>query len=594
MIRDLDILLLSMPVRAIDRPSLSLPVLTSYLRKKGVKVSQMDNNVILQDELIEVEELENLMTTILPLLYRFNAVSDINSKKIRAFYDLLVTIDKSCGFKRLVEIKRLMQNGEFDYLTSKDNVQIVEYIFKLSANFKYYFKTVTYYYDYYLENNIDEGISRSMSILFKEIQNAKPLMVGFSVIEVQRGFSMWAAKKLRQQYDGYIMFGGSDVALNSESYLLENKSIDFACWSDGEETVIKLLNAIKDNRQEYKIIPNLTYRDGDEVITTEYKEFPIESFSIPDYEGIEMGKYIFSSVQILTSKGCQWSKCMFCMHWNSYGQNFRQRTVESVVDEIEYCIEHFGVRLFSIVDEAISADYSVTLSDEIIKRNLDIRWIQMSRLDSDFNSYTFEKLHQAGCRFIEWGLETGSQKVLDDMRKGINVREAQRIIHESAACGIVNKMLMFHNYPTESVEDLLKSIDIIRKNTYMRLLKPMLALRHSFVLKHGSPLSEIAFNDCGAKETYFKKVWKSDSVYNVNAKYIGALNNNKIKKRLISDYLNEMKTYLKANDVLITNNDNITMDLVLVQLIEEGFKVPVDVYLPLDSMKNLESDVLCC
>lgn len=578
--QNLDILLLSMPVRVIDRPSLSLPVLTSHLKKQGINVVQMDNNMMIQDELLEVNELEYLLNTILPLLFRLNFNREINTSKIKSFYTLLADINKSYGFNKLVDMKRKMQRNDFAELSELENVRIVEDIFNLSSHFQFYFTFITYYYEYFLSNGINENVTLHMKKLFEEIVVANPMVVGFSVIEVQRGFSLWASEKLCENYNGHILFGGSDVIINKEKYLIENQSIDFACWSDGEESVTSIIRLLKTNSPDFSSVPNLVFRDNKEIIITKYKEYSISNNNVPDYDNFPLDKYIFSSMQILTSKGCAWSKCMFCMHWNSYGQNFRQRTAKNVVDEMEHQINKYGVRLFSIVDESISAKFSLALSDEIINRKLSVRWIQMSRLDSDFNIEVFEKLHQAGCRFIEWGLETGSQKVLDDIRKGIDVIHVQRIIHEAAAVGIVNKMLMFHNYPTESIEDLMKSINIIRRNTYERLIKPMLTLRHSFVLKYGSPLAEIAFSNSNLKNEYFKKVWESDSVFNVNAKYIPAINGNEVKKRLINDYLSEMKSYINTNKVLITNNNNITMDLVLVELLESGYSVPVDVFLP--------------
>ncbi|OPZ88323.1 MAG: Radical SAM superfamily protein [Firmicutes bacterium ADurb.Bin419] len=529
---------------------------------------------------MEVNELERIHKVVLPLLLRMNQNSQKNRTKLKSFYDLLTSIEKTFGFKNLVDVKKLMQSRKYETMTERKIVDIVENIFRISANLVFYFTTVAYYYDFYKKKEIEEKVVSEMDLLFDEIRAANPLIVGFSVMEVQRTFSIWAAKILREKYKGTIMFGGSDLSLNTTKYMEEYDNIDFVCWADGEYTVEMLIKAVKNKQNSFDEIPNLIYRDGADLIKTDYQEYPIGQYNYPIYEGFPLELYIFPGMQILTSKGCAWSKCKFCMHWNSYGQNFRQREPKDVVDEMEEAYKKYNTRLFSIVDEAISADFGSRLSQEIINRGLDIRWIQMSRLDSDFNEEVFKKMHQAGARLIEWGLETGSQKVLNDMCKGIDVREVQRLIHESASAGIVNKMLMFHNYPIEDVEDLMKSINIIKKNTYFHLLKPMLTLRHSFVLKLGSPLAQIAFDNLEEKPKYFQKVWKPESVYNVNAKYISSLGNNLIKKNLVEDYLNEMKSYLKKNNVLITDNNNITMDLVLVDLVEKGYDLPVDVYLP--------------
>lgn len=578
--KNLDILLLSMPVRAIDRPSLSLPVLSAHLNKQGFNVMQRDDNMIFQDQLIEETELERLHDNILPLLMRMNQNSQKVYFKLKAFYQLLTRIREEYGFSEITKTKKKMQMRKYELLTHYNVVGMTEEIFSISSNLGFYFTTVAYYHDLYLKNQIEESVVKEIGELFDQITIANPMIVGFSVMEVQRTFSIWSAKLLREKYNGIIMFGGSDLSLNKEKYLEENDNIDFACWADGEETVSKLIKAIKNKEKCFENIPCLIYRKGMDIITTDYKEHPIEEYNIPNYDGFPLHLYIFPGMQILTSKGCEWSKCKFCMHWNSYGQNFRQREPKDVVDEMEYLNKTYKTRLFSIVDEAISAENGVKLSEEIIRRGLNIRWIQMSRLDSDFNEKVFKKMHKAGLRLVEWGLETGSQKVLNDMSKGIDVKVVQRLIHESAATGIINKMLMFHDYPIEDVDDLVKSINIIKKNTYFHLVKPMLTLRHAFVLKLGSPLAQIAFEDLEEKSKYFFKVWKPESIYNVNAKYISSKNNYSIKKSLVEDYLKEMKAYLHKNNVLVTDNNNITMDLVLIDLVEKGHSLPVDVYLP--------------
>lgn len=580
--RDLDILLLSMPVRVIDRPSLSLPVLTAHLKKHGINVQQIDENMVLQDQLLDETELEKLHSNILPLLIRLNQNNSKVYGQIKTFYELLDRVKNNVGFARLAQIKKQMQIRDYERLLDRNVVNIVEDIFTISSYLAFYFTTVTYYRDYYHKNLIGETVAAEIDKLIDAIVEANPLMVGFSLMEVQRNFTIWCGGLLRQKYQGSIVFGGSEPSLNKQKYMEENPYIDYLCWADGEDTLTELIKQIKNHGTDFSYIPNLTFRENGKLVTNHHQEYPIHQYNYPDYEGYPLDLYIFPALQILTSKGCEWSKCKFCMHWNSYGARFRQRDAKDVAEEMAYFNKKYGTSLFSVVDEAISAKFGRNLADEIIKKELDVRWIQMSRLDSDFDDSVFQKIHQGGCRVIEWGLETGSQRVLNDMSKGIDIRTVQRLIHQSGNAGIINKMLMFHNYPIENADDLMKSINIIKKNTYFHLIKPMLTLRHAFVLKLGSPLADIAFGNSEEKSRYFYKVWKPESIYNVNAKYISSTRDNNIKQNLINDYLREMRSYLKSNNVLITDNNNITMDLVLVDLIEKGYSLPVDVYLPRD------------
>ncbi len=575
-----DIILLSLPSKVIDRPSLCLPVLTSYLRKKDCNVKQVDQNMIFNDFLLTATELYKLKNEILPLFLRLNLNNSIIYGKINQFLTTLNQIEENYSFKKLEQVKTLMQSREYENLTDKETLEIVESIFALNEYFYFYFILSVYYGKCLKENKIEESIYLETLKLIDDICTEQPKLVGLSIFERQVEFSLWFGEILGKNYSGKIVVGGSDPTLNMEKYLDNNKWIDYLIVGEGEDALYDLIKLENRTNQELSEIKNLIYRNNGAVIKNELYNKPICDFIIPDYEGFPLDQYIFNTFQIIATKGCLWSKCKFCMHWNSYGNDYSSRKVDHVVQEIKEITEKYGKSYFIFIDEALSPEFGNKLSKTLLKEKLDVRWMNMSRLDSEFNEKTFKTWYEGGNRVIEWGLETGSQKVMRDMRKGTDVNEVQRIIHESSRVGIINKMLMFYNYPTENLEDLVKSIQIIRKNAELRQLKPMLTLRHQFVLKEGSDLADVAFNT-NRHEEYrenFHKTWKSKGVYEVNAKHVSVLRKDKEKKYMIDSYLHQMNKLIEDRSIFRTNNTNISMDLVLIDLKEQGKKLPVDIY----------------
>ncbi|QHI71444.1 B12-binding domain-containing radical SAM protein [Aminipila terrae] len=574
----LDIELLSLPVRAIDRPSLSLPVLTSNLKKHGYTVKQHDYNMVFQNELLTKYNLSQLYETIIPIFLSTNFNNRETYLTLKAFYTLLRDVKKKYGFFSVEKIKEKMQQRNFDFFKEHKEADICQLIFSISGELKLYFKTTVYYCSFFEKNQVEEYLKNKYKVIIDKIIFNSPFMVGISIMEVQRTFSLWFMEKLREKYDGYILVGGSDVSLNKDKYLEENKAIDFASYAEGEYTIGKLINKLKTEDQDYTDIPALIYRTREGIKINELFEQCSEEWDEADYEGFPMDLYLTPAIQLLTSKGCEWSKCQFCMHWNSYGLKFRQKEVSKVIDEMEKQSQKYNTNLFIFVDEAISPEYDQQIAAEILKRSLNVRWMQMSRLDEGYNTDIFRQMYKSGCRAVEWGQETGSQKVLDSMCKGTNIRDAQRIYHQAATNGIISKTLMFHNYPTESIEDLAMSIKLIEKNGKNRFVKPMLTLRHSFVLKLGSPLAQTGFEN--KDNGIFARVWRPASVFNLNAKYISINNDDKVKDMMLGRYLKEMKDYYHKTRVYLTNNEDIAMDLVLINEKEKGTPLSVDVYQP--------------
>ncbi|OPZ88668.1 MAG: hypothetical protein BWY74_03040 [Firmicutes bacterium ADurb.Bin419] len=155
------------------------------------------------------------------------------------------------------------------------------------------------------------------------------------------------------------------------------------------------------------------------------------------------------------------------------------------------------------------------------------------------------------------------------MSKGITARKAQEILQIAGSFGIKNKLLTWHNYPGETLEDLQKTIHFVSKNVWNGFAAPMLTLKQKLVLQVGSELYNETFLQRDG-EKLFEKVWLPASTYSINASYFNSKDCTQEKQSLISSYIDSLKQYCKENDIFIATNENVSFDLVFYKL-KEGW-----------------------
>ena len=170
---------------------------------------------------------------------------------------------------------------------------------------------------------------------------------------------------------------------------------------------------------------------------------------------MEWDDYFFKDkvISYLASRGCYWNKCSFCGLTANYGQKYRVKNAEQIVSELEELSNTNNCRYIVFNDEALTAFEIKSIAEEILRRDLKIYWSCLCRLDKQHNKETFQLAYKAGLRIISFGLENGSQKVLDLMNKGIELEIAQRVIRNSSEAGIWNNIYLMLGFPGETEEE---------------------------------------------------------------------------------------------------------------------------------------------
>lgn len=236
---------------------------------------------------------------------------------------------------------------------------------------------------------------------------------------------------------------------------------------EGEQTVLMLMRAIQ-QRKPLSDVPNMLYLDEDGKTVRESTARPVpqmDTIGIQDLEGLPLDKYLTPELvlTIQAGKGCYWGKCSFCDSF--WGVTEDTKSLDRLVEEIRFLRDTYGVRHFQFIDEAIRPGYMEAMARRFIAEKLDITWFSNGRLENGFTPELMRLLYRAGLRLVLWGVETGSKRIHDQIKKGVPFERRLPILRGSAEAGIWNFAYIFFGYPTETLEEAQSTIDMLCENT---------------------------------------------------------------------------------------------------------------------------------
>jgi hypothetical protein len=562
--RRTDVVLLKMPNHNMDYPHLAIPTITSALRAKKYTVFQQDVNVQLRDTLLTAATLREVTYSFLPALAREFLDSPVELERIRNAIAYLHYVNANVGFEVVESVKRRMQARDFDaLLTNPHDASTVSLVFVLTGMMHIVIDLALTADE--TEISVDNPVIRFLRQKVSEVVALAPRIVGFSVIQIQRKATLWFAKRLKQVWNGLIAVGGPDPSTFRDEYLRGHPYIDAAFLKEAEQTFIQFLQGTPPDQ-----IAGMVYRRSDGAICTNEPDFDRkESVFHPDFDGFDLDKFLLPTLPLSTSRGCHFAKCTFCNHYKTYSGYYSNDAVRTV-NTIEYLHKRYRTRFFHFVDDMLEVESGTAIADEIIRRGLDVNIITYARFEKKFHKdqTILERWHKAGIRVIEWGLESASQRVLNMMVKGVAVRNVQTILDMSSSRGIVNKLMLFHNYPGETVEDLKMTVDFLRTNVIARKVRPFFTVRGRYELRLFTPLE---MDSRLPEKSPFRKRYERSSSFD---SLLGYADDNDYAHKVdyIEQFINEMSGYLLERRIFSTNDENMSMDLIVRDMERRGFE----------------------
>jgi radical SAM superfamily enzyme YgiQ (UPF0313 family) len=300
--------------------------------------------------------------------------------------------------------------------------------------------------------------------LLKEIVSRGFEAVGFSLFHTSAPCVRYASKMLKEISPGMkIVWGGPACTPHFVRDDLEAKTVDAVVLGEGEATAPELFAALA-NEEPFAGMAGVAARGADGKIICGKKRPPVLEVPLPCYDDYDLSLYRFSQLPIMMSRGCV-GACTFCQE-TVFFKPYRMRPAKSIVEEIEQGIKQYGIRDFSTCDSLLNGNHPILeqVADLICERRLDICWGGYARIDSRLTPELLAKLKKAGCKWLSFGLESGSQKVLDLMNKGIAVEQAVATIKATFEAGIETHINLIVGFPGETEADFDLTLDFISEN----------------------------------------------------------------------------------------------------------------------------------
>ncbi|WP_321421405.1 B12-binding domain-containing radical SAM protein [uncultured Methanobacterium sp.] len=263
----------------------------------------------------------------------------------------------------------------------------------------------------------------------------------------------------------YVIGGPHPTFMPRE--VLNESVLDVVVLGEGEETLVDLTRKYIDkNSRDFGDIRGIAYQDlyQRNIKFTQPRPLieDLDSLPLPARHLIPFESYGISKDQsggMITSRGCVFA-CGYCSSSLIMGKKFRSRSPENVVDEIEELLNKYKIRDIAFMDDTfmLNKRRANDIAQEIEDRNLDVSFVASSRVDMvDYN--LLKKLKRSGMSTLYYGVESGSQRILNLMKKGITLKQAEDAVCSAKDAGLNVLTSFILGYPGETADDINKTIN---------------------------------------------------------------------------------------------------------------------------------------
>lgn len=270
-----------------------------------------------------------------------------------------------------------------------------------------------------------------------------------------------------------VVLGGPEAANYPAEYI--GRGADVVVFGEGEETMAELLPAL-DARGPHRLqgVAGTAFRDerGDIITNPDRAQIKdIDALPWPDREAIDIGRYVdvwrthhgTGSVNLITARGCPY-RCRWCSH-AVFGYSHRRRTPRGTADELEFLVQRYRPDIVWYADDVFTIHHRwlYDYAAELKRRGIRIPFETISRADRMMQEDVLRTLADMGCWRIWIGAESGSQRILDAMERGVTVEQVLFATRAAKRYGIQVGMFLMWGYDGETVDDIEATVDLVKR-----------------------------------------------------------------------------------------------------------------------------------
>jgi anaerobic magnesium-protoporphyrin IX monomethyl ester cyclase len=497
-----------------SQPYLSLPSLKAYLHMHGIQdVKQRDLAIELLDHLCTWERTKPLYERIITelrelgqkprhsqfekdkyaklreaeeiipsLKYEIDAAKD--SLRCEDFYNL----DRYMESLKIIDVwldnilapyfpSQLTVIGSQTRYSPYSTKEVIESFTNPNENF---------FYDIYKEHYLPSILKEDIDIFGISITSVEQIIPGLTLahlvkqaaphIHITAGGSVFTKLVDRMERDGTPVF----------------QFLDSMIVHEGETPLLKLVEEVRGGGDLSKV-PNLVWEDKGQVkVNRPFAKEELNNLPTPDFDGMPLDLYLSPErvLPIMGSRGCYWERCAFCSIPFDH-MDFHVRYAENVVNDVKKLKEKYNCDYFFFTDEALPINFMRTFATKIVEADLDIKWTGELKFEKSLlTENRMELLYESGCRKLIFGLESYNQRVLDSMKKGVELEVVDRIVEECVRIGIGMHFYLITGFPTETPDEARESVDFVVNNQRVLASRGFSFIIYQFDLEKGTPLEK--------------------------------------------------------------------------------------------------------
>jgi radical SAM superfamily enzyme YgiQ (UPF0313 family) len=297
-----------------------------------------------------------------------------------------------------------------------------------------------------------------------EIAELRPDVVGISslftpyyreVLEV--------AARVRKRLNVPVIVGGSHASAVPES-ILSSPNVDYVIRGEGEKPFVEFLKYLK-GEQGIERVPNLTYKSRGETILNPVRDnFPIEELSIPDFSDFSPTSYALAGKTMtfmITSRSCP-HKCSFCSVHTTFGHNYRRRSLESALEEIELRYRQ-DYRVIDFEDDNLT--YYKSTFKELCRRliahfpNREMEFVAMNGISYlSLDEELLELMFQAGFSQLNLALVSSDKTVRETTKRPHTLEAYLKVVHKAVQLGFKIVSYQILGLPNESLDSMIQTL----------------------------------------------------------------------------------------------------------------------------------------
>lgn len=322
---------------------------------------------------------------------------------------------------------------------------------------------------------IDEGYSvlaldpnaslSGMKGVLRRVEKARPRILGISTTTEAYPNALEIARAVKSMLPDIVtVMGGPHVSFTYEE-TLQSGYVDFVVIGEGEIPMRELSRAVLRGDRDLSDVPGLARKEGEDVVINPpvpYVNEDLDSLPFPARHLFPLWLYKYPG-NILTARGCPFD-CIYCAAPVLCGRRYRKRGIDAVIEEIKDLIRKYSIDHVLFSDDTFTVDKGrvYELCDRLEDIGCPITWVCSTRVDL-VDKELLRRMSEANCKEILFGVESGSQKVLEQIRKEVTVDQVRAAVKWSIEVGIKPVCSFMIPHPSDTEETIKETIQFMKE-----------------------------------------------------------------------------------------------------------------------------------